>query len=186
MAEGKVPSDVVELIIAVDLNPSNPEEPINVKSAEVAPKGGDDASDTKLVEQLLAAVSKMDPDIAMAIGKAGDNPRAAVREIEKLSKNAPEHAQDEAEPFDRAMEQKPKRPAPEPREDFSRPEKPKQDENGSWRQHGESSFEPKKKFGGFRGASDHAFKKPDAEDFADHGADEDQEDEFGNKKKKEW
>lgn len=34
-----VPSDIVELIIAVDLNPSDPEEPINVKGVDVRGEG---------------------------------------------------------------------------------------------------------------------------------------------------
>jgi hypothetical protein len=44
----EVPSDIVELIIAVDLNPTDPEEPINVSSVDVrgkgegAPDGGED------------------------------------------------------------------------------------------------------------------------------------------------
>ena len=40
-----VPSDIVELIIAVDLNPTDPEEPINVSSVDVRDKGGSSAGD---------------------------------------------------------------------------------------------------------------------------------------------
>lgn len=54
MAE--VPNDVVELIIAVDLNPSDPEEPINVNDVKVNPKGEDGEEDwKKLTMQLLEA-----------------------------------------------------------------------------------------------------------------------------------
>lgn len=35
----EVPSDVVELIIAVDLNPTDPSEPLNVSSVDVRDKG---------------------------------------------------------------------------------------------------------------------------------------------------
>ena len=52
----EVPSDVVELIIAVDLNPSDPEEPINVNSVDVRGKGedGEGGDDWRgLVVQLL-------------------------------------------------------------------------------------------------------------------------------------
>lgn len=55
--KNEVPSDVVELIIAVDLNPSDPEEPINVNDVKVSPKGegGEDGGDDwkGLVTQLL-------------------------------------------------------------------------------------------------------------------------------------
>lgn len=51
------PSDIVELIIAVDLNPSDPEEPLNVSSVDVRDKGegGAEGSDDwrGLVMQLL-------------------------------------------------------------------------------------------------------------------------------------
>jgi hypothetical protein len=49
-------SDIVELIIAVDLNPSDPEEPLNVSSVDVRDKGegGDGGGDwQKLAMQLL-------------------------------------------------------------------------------------------------------------------------------------
>jgi hypothetical protein len=55
----ETPSDVVELIIAVDLNPSDPEEPINVNDVKVNPKGegGEDGGEDwkKLTMQLLEA-----------------------------------------------------------------------------------------------------------------------------------
>ena len=50
------PNDIVELIIAVDLNPTNPEEPINVSSVDVRDKGegGEGGEDwRRLVMQLL-------------------------------------------------------------------------------------------------------------------------------------
>lgn len=210
MAEDKVPSDVVELIIAVDLNPSDPEEPLNVNDVKVAPKGGDDSTDSKLVDQLLAAIAKIDPDLAYLVKDNEGNPRAAVRAIEKHAEKAPEDAQDEVAPFDKAQERKPQEKTTEdrygtPKSDRGefRP-KSNQDNFGGgnkWdnekpsfeprpkrnNSNEDNSFEPKKKFGGFHEASNRAFgKKQDAEDFQDHGADEDQEDEFGNKKKKEW
>jgi len=50
-------SDIVELILAVDLNPSNPEEPININSVDVRDKGdgGDEGGEDwkKLAMQLL-------------------------------------------------------------------------------------------------------------------------------------
>ncbi len=51
-----MPSDIVELIIAVDLNPSDPEEPLNVSSVDVRDKGegGEEGGDwQKLAMQLL-------------------------------------------------------------------------------------------------------------------------------------
>lgn len=56
MEKKEVPSDVVELIIAVDLNPKDPQEPINVNDVSVKPKGeaSQDGEDwKKLTMQVL-------------------------------------------------------------------------------------------------------------------------------------
>lgn len=99
MAE--IPSDVVELIIAVDLNPSDPEEPINVNSVDVRDKdevpGGSRQPDEdwkKLTMQLLEAA-----DI-----KVSGYEQAAQAVAEILADD-----DEEESPFDRAT----KRPSPE-------------------------------------------------------------------------
>jgi hypothetical protein len=204
-----VPSDVVELIIAVDLDPKNPSEPINVTSVDASEGKG--KGQCPMCAKLFKAIGKMDPE-ADAIVKSGLDDEGKISAIEKLAAGAPSEAQDEADSFDKAMGHKMMAKSPDerygmpkpPKEDFhprpSRPEgdfgKPKPDEPGNFRfppEGGNVDFEPKKKsnFGGFHpssgfhGASDRAFgKQPqDQEDFQDHGTDEDQEDQFGNKKR---
>jgi hypothetical protein len=195
--DGKKPdSSVVELILAVDLDPTNPEEPLNIGDVKVAPKGGEDATDSKLVDQLLAAIAKIDPDLSYIVRENEGNPRAAVRAIEKHAEKAPEDAQDEGDSFDKAQAKKPGRspqeryghpePKPEPKKDFGdegdfepRPKKPRFDDEGD-------GFRPKKRFGGggFKGASDRAFGKDPRNDFEpDEKDDEEGEQPF---KKKEW
>ena len=68
----KTPSDVVELIIAVDLNPSNPEEPINVSNVDVRGKGegGDNGGDWKSLCMKLLGTS--DISFEEASKMAGD------------------------------------------------------------------------------------------------------------------
>jgi hypothetical protein len=198
MMEGKAPSsDVVEVILAVDLNPSNPEEPINVNQVKVSPKGGDNEGETKLIDELLEVVAKLDPSYAMAIGAAGqDNPRAAVRALQKLAEGEKGEDQGEADAFDKARDRKSERT---PEERYGKPKvekapfKPRHDEGDD--EDGfepkpkrpefddeEGSFEPRKKSGGFGGARDRAFeKKDDFKSFDDEGDDEE-----GFGKKKRW
>jgi hypothetical protein len=192
----KVPSDVVEVILAVDLNPSNPEEPINVNQVKVSPKGGDNEGETKLIDELLEVVAKLDPSYAMAIGAAGqDNPRAAVRALQKLAEGEKGEDQDEADAFDKARDRKTER---SPEERYGKPKPPKDDfkprrdedegegfepkpKRPSFDDEGEGDFEPRKKSGGFGGARDRAFEKKDSFKSFDN---EDEEDEgFGKKKR---
>ena len=98
--QDNIPSDIVELIIAVDLNPSDPEEPINVNDVKVNPKdgeggGGEPGEDwKKLTMQLLEAA-----DIRVS---SYDEAAEAVAEILQ------DDVEDES-PFDKAN----KRPAPD-------------------------------------------------------------------------
>lgn len=123
----EVPSGVVELIIAVDLDPSSPEEPINVNDVKVSPKGeGGEEGSCPMCKRLIAAFAKIDPDVeALMDDKLSE--AEMVKAIEKLADDAPEDAQEEADPFDRAT--KPKKPERPGREfdkkpgGFKRPEK---------------------------------------------------------------
>lgn len=192
----QVPSDVIELIIAVDLDPKNPSEPINVTSVDKTEGMG--KGQCQMCAKLFKAIAKMDPEME-AVVKSDLDDEGKIAAIEKLAEAETLEPPDSKDSFDKAMGHKPSMGTderygnPKPPKDDWKPRDgggdfghPKQDEHGSFRfpPRDGGDFEPKKKFGGFRGASDRAFgKKPqDAEDLTDHGADEDQEDSFGKKR----
>jgi hypothetical protein len=100
----EVPSDIVELIIAVDLNPSSPEEPINVNDVQVRDKGGDEGEDSgcPMCDRLLRAISDLDPELDQAIGMA-DSLEDKVAAVERFADEEPDEMQDEADMFARAQ-----------------------------------------------------------------------------------
>jgi hypothetical protein len=168
----KVPSDIVELIIAVDLDPTNPEEPINVTSVDKSEGMGKDQS--PLCARLFKILAKMDPEME-AVTKSDLKDDEKISALEKLAHAAPEEAQDEADAFDKARDRKAER-SPEERYGKPKPKRPSFDDEG------EGDFEPRKKSGGFGGARDRAFEKKDSFKSFDN---EDEEDE-GFAKKKRW
>jgi len=105
-------SDIVELIIAVDLNPSDPEEPINVNNVDVRSKGeGESGEACHKCTRILDAISRIDPKMADAVDGLGVD--EAISALERMADEAPEDAQEEADMFDKAMsmpmtEEKPK------------------------------------------------------------------------------
>jgi hypothetical protein len=189
----KVPSDIVELIIAVDLDPTNPEEPINVTSVDKSEGMGKDQS--PLCARLFKILAKMDPEME-AVTKSDLKDDEKISALEKLAHAAPEEAQDEADAFDKARDRKAER---SPEERYGKPKPPKDDwkprrdedegegfepkpKRPSFDDEGEGDFEPRKKSGGFGGARDRAFEKKDSFKPFDN---EDEEDE-GFAKKKRW
>lgn len=72
MADQKeqTPSGVVELIIAVDLDPSDPEEPINVSDVDVRSKGGAEGGAFPDYRDLLVRVLEANDILA---GKMSDD-----------------------------------------------------------------------------------------------------------------
>jgi hypothetical protein len=188
----KVPSDIVELIIAVDLDPTNPEEPINVTSVDKSEGMGKDQS--PLCARLFKILAKMDPEME-AVTKSDLKDEEKIGALEKLAHAQPEEVQDEADAFDKARDRKPER-SPEERYGKSKPPKddwkPRRDEDEgedfepkpkrpSFDDEGGGDFEPRKKSGGFGGARDRAFEKKDSFKPFDN---EDEEDEgFGKKKR---
>lgn len=151
-----VPSDVVELIIAVDLNPKDPQEPINVNDVSVKPKGeaSQDGEDWK---KLTMQVLMGDPKSGVQSDNISyDEAVEAVARV--LGDSEPEEKDD---PFTKASSRR------------SEPEKPE----------GDSPFEKKrdsrpfdkKRGGGMKAALERAVgKKPPFES----GEDDDEEDEF--------
>jgi hypothetical protein len=194
MAE-KPASDIVELIIAVDLDPTNPEEPLNVTSVDKSEGMGKDQS--PLCARLFKILAKMDPEME-AVTKSDLKDDEKIGALEKLAHAQPEEAQDEADAFDKARDRKSERT---PEERYGKPKvekapfKPRRDEGdeeGDFEpkpkrpefDDEEGDFEPRKKSGGFGGARDRAFgKKPDFEPFE---KDDEDEDEGDFEKKKRW
>ena len=126
----EVPSDVVELIIAVDLNPSDPEEPINVNDVKVSPKGegGEDGEDWKgLATQLLMG----DPASGVTSDKISFE--EATEAVSRVLEG--DDGGEGADPFSKASRSEPRAP--------ERPSKPK-----------------KKSGGGMKAALDRALGKP--------------------------
>lgn len=99
----KVPSDIVELIIAVDLDPTDPDQPINVNNVDVRDKGeaGEKGEACHMCTRILDAIAKIDPEMQAAVD--GVPVAEAVRALEKMAEGAPEEAQEEADMFTRAM-----------------------------------------------------------------------------------
>jgi hypothetical protein len=156
----EVPSDVVELIIAVDLDPKNPSEPINVTSVDA--NEGKGKGQCSMCAKLFKAIAKMDPEMA-AVAESDLEDEEKIKAIEKLAAAEPSEAQDEADSFDKATS-RPK-PSKSPEERYGKPEvdkewkpRPRRDDFEPKRDE-EDDFEPRKK-GGFGGARDRAFGKP--------------------------
>ena len=98
-----VPNDVVELIIAVDLNPSDPEEPINVNDVKVRDKGeGGEEGGCDCCARFRKAIAKLDPEMAAAV-EGDKSDEEAVSALEAMADEEPEEAQDEATMFDKAF-----------------------------------------------------------------------------------
>jgi hypothetical protein len=194
MSDNKVPSDIVELIIAVDLDPTNPEEPINVTSVDKSEGMGKDQS--PLCARLFKILAKMDPEME-AVTKSDLKDDEKISALEKLAHAQPEEVQDEADAFDKARDRKSERT---PEERYGKPKppkddwKPRRDEGEDFEPRpkrpsfdDEEGFQPRKKSGGFSGARDRAFgKKPDFESSFKKDDEDEDEDEGGFRKKKEW
>lgn len=97
----EVPNDVVEIIFAVDLNPSNPEQPLNVGDISVKPKGedGKGGPDWKaLAKQLCEAEGICEKDAS------DDEIVEAIQNRQVKDQGDPEVKKDEKDAFSKANE----------------------------------------------------------------------------------
>lgn len=92
------PNDVVELIIAVDLDPSDPEEPINVNDVKVRDKGESDQTDGEDWKGLAIQLLMGDPASGVTSDSIGfDEAKAAAARV--LEDDEPKQKPD---PFEKA------------------------------------------------------------------------------------
>lgn len=107
----EVPSDIVELVIAVDLNPKDPEEPINVNDVKVKNKGEGGEDDGEDWKDLTMKLLKADP--AAEVDSDDLSYEEAKEAVDRVTGDQRE-PEEEEDPFDKAMKPKDK-PKPEPK-----------------------------------------------------------------------
>lgn len=98
MEKEGVPSDVVELIIAVDLDPSDPAEPINVNDVQVRGKGGAEGGAFPDYRGLLVRVLE-----AIGVPAQGMSDNELAKAAEQTISGGEEAADIEEDMFSRAM-----------------------------------------------------------------------------------